>query len=133
VLRDGIRRLLAADPVDQHIALAIRTIDAYEEFSIVFTGAFNLTLWALRNAGGTASPQRLLATGPMCKALESWRRRLVGLLPRLREILPLIAQCGAFREQQAPALMTNACDDTESGLGSAENLLNALLSRHERV
>jgi hypothetical protein len=133
VLLDGVRPLLGSDPVDEQIALAIRTIDAYEEFSVAFTAAFDVMLWALRKTGGAASPQRLLEIGPLGKTLESSGNRLANLLPTLRDILPLVSRSGPFEEQQVPALMTIAFKDTEGSIGPAENLLNALLTRHERV
>ena len=133
VLLDGVRPLLGTDPVDEHIALAIRTIDAYEEFSVAYTAAIDRTLWALRKVSGAASPQRLLEIGPLRKTVESSRNRLAKLLPKLRDLLPLVAHNGPFEEQQIPTLMSSACDDTEHSVGSAENLLDALLTRHERV
>jgi hypothetical protein len=67
------------------------------------------------------------------KTLKSSGNRLASLLPTLRDILPLVSRSGPFEEQQVPALMTSAFEDTEGSIGSAENLLNALLTRHERV
>ena len=94
VLLDGVKRLLKDDPVDAQIAIAIGSIDAYERFSVLFGAAFDMSLWALRAAGGAASSEKILQTGRVRGFLEQWRGRLAALTPQLRDLLQLVTGSG---------------------------------------
>jgi len=133
VLVDGVNRLVGNDPVDAQIAIAIRSIDAYERYSALFGAAFDLTLWALRAADGVASSQRVLQTGPARSLLEQWRGRLATLAPQLRNLLPQVTGSGPFEDQEIPSLLSRAFDDAEHATASAEVFLEVVMGRHEQV
>ncbi len=133
VLLDGVQGLLGSGPVDRQIAVAIRTIDAFERFSVTLSVVFQNVLWGLRSAGGATSPERLLRVGKVAAAARWGIDRLGKLLPDVRSVLVDVAGQGPFEEQRVPDLLSAVCSDCESGLASAAGLLDAMLTRHERV
>lgn len=133
IMLDGIRPLLGKDVVDHHIAVAIRTINAYEEFSSVFADLFNVILWSLRAAGGNGSLTRILHPQPVVAAMKRYHGQVPGLCARVRAILPEIAHCGPFEAQGIPALMSQVLQDAERGVSSIDDLVNSVLTRHDRV
>jgi hypothetical protein len=133
VLLDGLQGLLGGGPVDQQIAIAVRTIDAFERFSAVFAVVFQRTLWALRSAGGVLSLERLLRLGKMSEVVDWGLDRLGKLLPELRNVLTEVGGQGPFVEQRVPDLISAVCTDCEDALVPATGLLDAVLTRHERV
>ncbi len=133
VLQEGVRTLLADGPVDRLIESAVRTIDAFERFSVSLGVVFNRVLWGLRAVGGSGSPERLLEVGEVLAAVHWCLLRLGKLLPELRAIHLDVASETAFEEQRVPDLIDSASRDAENALVSATGLLDAVLKRHERV
>ena len=133
VLVEGIMQLLGTGDVDAHISLAIRAIDAYEQFSELFTAAFDVVLSGLRANGGSASSAQLLQKGKLTAILIQLRARLVKVVPLLRDLLPTMVSRGPFDDQDIPELMTTILQDTERGAVSVEGLLEGVFARHERV
>jgi hypothetical protein len=134
VLLEGVRGLLGDGPVDRQIRTAIGLIDAFERFSLSFSVVFQQVLWALKwNLRGTGSSERLLRVEGVSAAVHWCLERLGKLLPELRSVLTDGAGQGPFKEQRVPDLISTAGSDCEGGLGSAAALLDAVLTRHERV
>jgi hypothetical protein len=132
-LLDGVGQLLGDGPVDQHISIAIRSIDIFEQFSVSFSVVFERMLWVLRSMGGSGSCERLLHIGEVGGALEWCRQRLANLLPGLRQVLADVGNRGPFVEQDVPSLLAQVLSDAEHGVMSPDCVLDAVLLRHERV
>ena len=133
VLLDALLPLLGGDPVDAHIATAVRAIDAYERFSGVFTGAFESLLWALRASGGSASPEKAMQAAPTAQFLSRCQKASASLVPQLRQVLLEVSRRGPFEEQSVPNTISAAITDAERAAVSPEDVLEAALTRHERV
>jgi hypothetical protein len=133
VLVDGLLPLLGDGPVDEVIALAVRAADAYERFSGIFAATFELTLWSLRANGGSAPPAKLVKFGPVSSSLRSWCGGLAAVVPVLRELLPAVAGRGPFEDEGVPAALSLAYEDAARATASPAALLEAVMTRHERV
>jgi hypothetical protein len=133
VLVDGLLPVLGDGPVDEHIALAVRAANAYERVSAVFSATFELMLWSLRASGGSAPPAKLLKVGPVLPSLKSWCGGLAPVEPMLRELLSAVAGRGPFEDEGVPAALSLAYEDAARATASPAALLEAVMTRHERV
>ena len=131
VLLNGIMPLLEFNPVDEHIGVAIRAIDAYEQFSEIFTAAFEVVVWGLLE--GAASPAMLLQKPKALAILKQLQARLIEVVSMIRDVLPTTMHRVPFEDQRIPELMTTVLQDAERGAASVADLLDGVMARHERV
>lgn len=133
VLLKGVRPLIGSGPIDEAISVALQAIEVYEQFSVVFASVFDRVLWILRSAGGSVSADEVLPKARIYSGWDELRSQLTKVVTKARDLLPSISHLEVFNRQRVPSLMERVLEDAERGATDLDCLIEAALTRHERV
>lgn len=131
VLLRGIKPCLNDEPLDRLIDATIAAVDAYEKTAGLLQQTFDSLIFMLRERGGRAPKQNLLADPRLRRHLEKTRagvHRAVSVIDRAAGLLdqkPI--------DSQAIEALRQIGSDARDAAASVEQLVETVMRRHLRV
>ncbi len=133
VLACAVRARLADGPVDGLIDAVGFVAHVYEAASGWLQQGFDAVLWGLKQLGGSATPDALLAHPAVRSSLEGARGALRAGLRPLDTALARLQESPSLARPDLTGPLGRMRDEVVAGLGSPAAFLDALVCRHERV
>jgi hypothetical protein len=133
VLARAVRPHLDNGPVDGLIAAAGFVAHVYETASGWMQQGFDAVLWGLKQLGGSAPPDALLAHPAVRSSLEGARVALRSGRRALDAALVRLQGSPGLARPELTGPLERMRDETVAGQGAAPAFLDALVCRHERV
>jgi hypothetical protein len=133
VLARAVRPRLDNGPVDRLIGTAAFVVHVYETASGWLQQGFDAVLWGLKQLGGSATPDLLLAHPAVGRSLEGARAALRAGVRALDTAVSRLQESPALARPELADPLGRLRDDVIAGLDSPIAFLDALIGRHERV
>jgi hypothetical protein len=131
VLLDEVRGRLGRDPLDQLIAAVVSAVEAYEDAAALFEQAFDALRWGLRGTGH-ATAAKLVKIPEVARLLATTHSQLPRAAKHLEDASALLRATPALDGSLADPL-SDLRGDALRGDGTPQELVSALLDRHEAV
>jgi hypothetical protein len=129
----AVSTALGGDPTDRVIDAVCFAAFVYETAAVWMQQGFDAILWGLKQLGGQATPDALLASAVVRSSLK---RVCAGLKCGLRSLHTAVARLQERSELSTEELIGpihRLREDAAAGAPSPADMLNLLLLRHERV
>jgi hypothetical protein len=133
VLVKGVRSQLGKDPIDRLISDVITAADSYEQTASLLQQAFEGLIWGLKQRGGRARPEAVIADPRLNKHLGRTRLALGKTVARLDQAMALLRDQPSLDVALFVEPLARLREDVVAGGTSERDLAQAVLDRHARV
>jgi hypothetical protein len=133
VLSRAVRPRLGDGPVDGLISAVSFVAYVYEVASGWLQQGFDAILWGLKQLGGSAAPDALVAHPAVRSSLEGARAALRSGLRAVDTALARLQESPTLARPDLTGSLGRLRDDIIAGLDSSVTFRDALVCRHERV
>jgi hypothetical protein len=133
VFHEAVKPALRDGPVDRVIDVASLAVEAYETATALLQQAFDGLIWNLKQHGGRAEPDVLLADPRMCTHLERTVRELGNHVPILDRAIDQMRDASSLNLPSLVEPLARLREEAGMTSTSPHALMDTILSRHERV